>query len=500
VNTAGEPQANPAIAPVPAKLVEVVEAARPEHFDRKRAREGVAKGERDNQMFRLACSCRARGLTQEEAEAEVLEAAAKCDPPFSEKIALKKVEQAYETYEAGTRGERLYFSNADGTYRRRYIQTKSGPLEIEPEILANCTVNICRERILDDGVERRRELELELSKGDKVQTANVSAKDFGRPDIWMIEHFGPGSIISAGLSVRDHFRAAVQTLSPAVQQIEVFTHTGWRKIKGVLRYLHAGLTDIAVELPPALKSFRLPPNPSREEILSGIDADLDLLELAPAEVTIPRQGAVYRAPLGSTDFSLGLIGQTGVFKTAMAALDQQHYGAGFTSDHLPGSWMNTPYYNKELAFVAKDALFTVDEFQPGISRTERARSRTDAEQLLRGQANAAGRGRMRSDTTLRDPRLPRCLLLWTGEQAPTGNSLVARSFIVEILPGEVNLHRLTEAQRNGAAGLYAASMAGYLAWLIDHNDQRADFNALRIKPRKKPKLTAVLRVRSPISI
>jgi hypothetical protein len=49
---------------------------------------------------------------------------------------------------------------------------------------------------------------------------------------------------------------------------------------------------------------------------------LNFLALAPDRVTFPLLAAVYRAPFGNTDFSMFLVGKSGVFKTALAALCQ----------------------------------------------------------------------------------------------------------------------------------------------------------------------------------
>ena len=62
--------------------------------------EGVPKGARDTTLFRYACRLRAQGLKREEAEILVLEAAAKCKPPFPENEALAKVDSAWKYAES----------------------------------------------------------------------------------------------------------------------------------------------------------------------------------------------------------------------------------------------------------------------------------------------------------------------------------------------------------------------------------------------------------------
>jgi hypothetical protein len=89
----------------------------------------------------------------------------------------------------------------------------------------------------------------------------------------------------------------------------------------------------------------------------------------------------------------------------------------------------------------------------------------EADRVLRAQGNRAGRQRMRADATLRPSRPPRGLLLSTGEDVPRGQSLRARLFVIELAKGDISAANLTAAQHDAAAGLYAASMAGFLRWL-----------------------------------
>ena len=62
---------------------------------------GVPEGQRDNELFRAACSLRRANVPQDMAEQLVLEAAAKCAPPFPEREARAKVANAYARYAPG---------------------------------------------------------------------------------------------------------------------------------------------------------------------------------------------------------------------------------------------------------------------------------------------------------------------------------------------------------------------------------------------------------------
>jgi hypothetical protein len=140
--------------------------------------------------------------------------------------------------------------------------------------------------------------------------------------------------------------------------------------------------------------------------------------------------------LGGADFSVFVYGATGRFKTALASLLQQHFGAGFAAHRLPGSWASTANFNEVLAFIAKDALLVIDDFRPGVA--ERRRLEGEADRLLRAAANGAGRGRLKSDTSLLPAHPPRALILSTGEEKPSGEILIARMFLVEVAPGDID--------------------------------------------------------------
>src|SRR5216684_5717445 len=78
----------------------------------------------------------------------------------------------------------------------------------------------------------------------------------------------------------------------------------------------------------------------------------------------------------------------------------------------PALWASTANFNERLAFIVKDATIVIDDFRPGIA--ERRRLEGEADRLLRAAANGAGRGRLKSDTSLRTAHPPRALILSTG--------------------------------------------------------------------------------------
>ncbi len=340
--------------------------------------------------------------------------------------------------------------------------------------LTNFTVEIVEELFCDDGVEQTRHFVVEghIYDGRALPRVRISAAEFADMK-WIAPAWGSPPIIAAGRGVHDQVRAAIQEVSGDVTQRVMYRHLGWRHVGGDDVYLHAGgaigamgqVPDVEVDLPPALEQYQLPDPPVDQMLHTAIRASLGMLELAPFEVTVPIFGATYRAVLGDTDFTIHLAGRSGSFKTAVAALAQQHYGSEMDATHLPANWSSTGNSLEGLAFHAKDALMVVDDFCPTGSQYQVQTTHREADRFLRAQGNRSGRQRMRVDGTLRPAKPPRGLVLSTGEDVPRGQSLGARILVAEISPGDISVERLTAAQQDAELGLYAASMAGFIHWL-----------------------------------
>jgi len=180
--------------------------------------------------------------------------------------------------------------------------------------------------------------------------------------------------------------------------------------------------------------------------------------------------AAFRACIKTCDFAVWLVGPTGVFKSEPAALAQQHYGAAMNARHLPGNFASTGNSIEAMAFLAKDALLVIDDFAPQGGLQDMARYHSTADRILRAAGNNQGRGRLRADATLHNQRAPRGLILATGEDVPRGHSIRARTFIIEIAPGDVRTNILSDCQAAAAEGLLAASLGAFVRWLAPKYD------------------------------
>jgi hypothetical protein len=218
-------------------------------------------------------------------------------------------------------------------------------------------------------------------------------------------------------------------------------------------FLHGGgaigangfLGHVSVELGPPLDRFRLPVPPTGTDLVAAATASLNLINLCPP-IMIPILGTVFRSVLGPSDFSLNLIGHSGLGKSELIALGQQHFGVGMHRLQLPASWHWTGNALEGLAFLAKDTLLSIDDFKPVGSKADIDRMHQLADRVLRAQGNRSGRGRCRSDGTLKAPRPPRGTILMSGEDIPRGESLAARQLILRVMKGMIALPALNRPQ------------------------------------------------------
>ena len=381
-----------------------------------------------------------------------------------------------------------YLANAEGLFSLGFSPNGARPIKLP---LANFTARIAAETQRDDGVDSTREFEIEARLNGQTHRFVVMAAQFGSMK-WVTEKLGARAVIAAGMGAKDRVREAIQLFSSTqIVDRTVYTHSGWRKLGADWVYLHGGgalgangtVAGIETSLPEVLAPFVLPP-PIDSELKSAVRASLAMLDLAPDRVTVPTLGAVWRSVLGATDFSVFVYGATGRFKTALASLLQQHFGLEFAAHRLPGLWASTANFNGGLAFIVKDALLVIDDFRPGVD--DRRRLEGEADRLLRAAANGAGRGRLKSNSSLRPARPPRALILSTGEEKPSGESLIARMLLVEVAPGDIDPQRLSASQRDAASGLFAQATAGYITWLAPRLDQVcAQMNAAHSRYREQ---------------
>jgi hypothetical protein len=361
--------------------------------------------------------------------------------------------------------EGRYFIGESGLMMRR--ETSDGAVEVP---LANFTARIVADVAVDDGTGQfGRRFQVEADVGGRPHRFDVPADRFFSLN-WVPDHLGATAVVFP--EARGHFPVAVQMVSDDPVSRTVYAHTGWTEINGRGHYLTAGaviarggaVSDVEVSLGGLLGRFALPEPPEGEQLREAVNLSLDVLEVAPWEVTIPVYAAIWRACLGPSRFSVWIAGPTGAGKSQLAALAQQHYGAEMDAEALPGSWTSTPNALEGLLFGGKDALVVIDDFAPEGTTFEVQRYHATAARVLRSQGNGSGRSRMAVDQQLRNTMVPRGLLLATGEDFPRGHSVNARTLVVELGPDDLNWDKLSLLQVAAHDTAFSGAMAGFLRW------------------------------------
>ncbi|MEQ8763209.1 MAG: DUF3854 domain-containing protein [Planctomycetota bacterium] len=363
-------------------------------------------------------------------------------------------------------------------YTRRksgmYLRLQDGKLQR----LSNFTAEIVEDTLMTDGVERTRRLRVRAKMEGKAPVeCTLTTDEFSRLD-WPLEFLGAKAIISPGRASREHLAAAIQETSNPEEKL-AYGHTGWAEHKGQPVYLHRGgalgpdgpVPEIGeVVLPECMRSFLLPDPPKGKTLQDAVRSSLKLLELGPLKIMVPLLASVYAAILGKTGLTIFIYGATGLFKSQIAAVSQQHYGPGFEAEYLPAGWSSTANAIEELAFIAKDAILVIDDFVAG-DQSGMDKIHVIAERVIRNGANGSARQRLTSDARLRAPRPPRCLPLVTGEDLPRGQSLRARTVFINVSAGDIQPEQLSIAQKNGREGLYAKAAAAFIQWVAKNKRQ-----------------------------
>lgn len=379
----------------------------------------------------------------------------------------------------------------------RVTSPKGGGLQEVP--LTNFVARIVANIVEDDGVSIHRQLSVDVSLRGRHLTIQVPASKFSTMD-WPIEQLGGEAIVYP--NQKEHARVAIQTLSPTIIDRHVYSHTGWCQINGRHYFLHGGGAigkeepeqNIEVSLSTSLSRYTLRMPSERP---SCVLASLRLLSLGPPIICFPLLAATYRAVLGNVDFGVWLTGQSGAFKSELAALCQQHFGPEMDARHLPGNWSSTSNAIESSAFHAKDVLYVVDDFSPRGSQSEVQCLHDKVERLFRNIGNGQSRGRLASDATIRPERPPRGLALSTGEDVPRTQSIQARMLILEICSGQVDPEALSRCQADALEGLYAEAMAGFIRWLCGHCEPPFESFRLRTADLRRKIISTTPHPRTP---
>lgn len=421
---------------------------------------------------------------------KALENAVKVQRMASNGASITDIEGLIDSFERSTAEAQSYAATPTGMILRKASKYGFGT---EGEKLANFSARITSEQREDDGSEdEQRVFELECDlKGERI-LIRVPASKFGAMG-WPTAQLGARAIVYPGKE--SQARAAIQTLSRNIRTQTVYTHTGWRQIDGVWSYLHSGgaitpagnRTDVSIRLPSSLRAFNLPEPPTdpqipnADKVAEAYNTVFTFMNAFPKWATIPLLGGVFAAVLGSLNYSIYVLGESGSFKSELTMLGQGFFGAGFNTSNFPANWTNDSV-NNLLAkmFTAKDAWLVIDDFVTIGQKLYDDKQHAKAEMILRAAANRSGRGRAGTkgnvaEGTAKDPR---GLVVSSGETLPNGGSLQNRTLIITVKVGDIDIQNLTSMQRMRKEGKFAASLSAFIHFIAsDYQKIIGDFNA-----------------------
>jgi hypothetical protein len=377
------------------------------------------------------------------------------------------VDNMVSTFEKGGQldGNRNRYLIHDG----RVFAIKGYGEKVHSKKLTNFYLTSIRPIVRDNGLDKDHSFEIEATLGEHTVPEELLADDFQRMR-WPLNVLGPDALVTPRMEPEAAY--GLQVTARKLPKKVIFTHVGWRTIGGKAYYLHAdgaigadgNRKDIRATLPGKLRYFSLPDPPTGEELRKVVLASLGLLGVASDSISLPLFSAIYRAPLENSAMTVYSSGGTGLRKTAVNLVAQQHYGKDFDEKGIH-HWDSTSNFLKEDLFSTKDCTALVDDFVPNGSIREITKAYATADDLIRSVANQSGRGRLSKDGRPQIPHEPRGLMLATGETRPSGHSLAARTVHLSFTKNSVDNERLTQCQTDARAGLYAQAMAAYLQYI-----------------------------------
>lgn len=378
-----------------------------------------------------------------------------------------------------------YFTNDTGLWRK-----KAGK---PVEKLGNFDAWIKKEVLIDDGKNLEQFFEIEGKQGNiPLKSIQIKTATFQNMS-WVIENWGNQAVIEAGQAKRDLIRHYIQTQSGNVPRQIIYCHTGWREISGKWVYLSSngaigGDANICVDLhrKHLSENYVLPLLPENES--EAIKTSLLLLDVGDRRLTIPLYTLVFLSavttllkpmPMFSGGF---LYGESGAKKTSLACLFASHFG-DITPERLINFESTANSIIAKMS-ILKDCLMILDDLRPTHNRQDAEKNEAIAQRTIRLAGNRSTRERLNPDSTLKQSIEPKGMILITGEDIVKLSSTLARTMVLEIKHGDINLEKLTNLQLK--TSLLPHAMTSFLLWIKNNMREVQDsFYPQFIKLRDK---------------
>lgn len=390
-------------------------------------------------------------------------------------------EDTYKEYNDILQKHGYQFSNRGLT---RKIKKQDG---IEDKLVSNFLAIPIKYTTYDNGKESRTEVKLKaiLNTGEElpeisVDVNNIESINWVSNEVWKLK-----TRISPNGNNKEYFKDTVKILGELATTENIYSHLGFRKINKKMCYLYHGgalgeCDNIKVDLGEAgLEQYKfLQDELDENKLKESIETSLSLLNAGKETIMVPLIGTIYLAPLQNIFTELGIangfvtwiLGESGTQKSTLAALMLSHFGE-FERDTIPCGFKDTVNSLEKKAFITKDSVLLVDDYYPSQSLQEHRKMEAVAESIFGMAGDKQGRSRMKQNgQDIRKSYSSRGIIMATGENFPNfAESRVARSVIVEIEKGDLNLDVISYLQENKFK--LNISMREYIIWVIKNYDK-----------------------------
>ena len=363
--------------------------------------------------------------------------------------------------------------------------------------IANFALAISKEIFVDNGraedAARFVEIKGKLAGCVDLPPVIVPVTEFSSVQT-LLTHYGTRLIMEPVPNAEGYVRHVAQLLGKDAPRVVKHDNTGWKKVEGSWVFLNSGPalgqsgSDVQMaEGSQRFAAYRFPEGETDK--VSAIRASLNLLNIGPLAITLPLLAVCFLAvslelfrqagiPVG---FCLFLVGDSGSYKTTLATLMLNHFGA-FTKENLPGSFVATANSLERLAFSLKDVVMVIDDLYPTENPKERDAMKSTLIRLVREFSNRVGRSRCNPDGSLRATYPPRGIAVFTMELSVPGQSTNARGLEIVCRKEAIDVEKLTAAQNDRR--LLGFSMRDFIDYLAANFDDvveiyRRDFPAAR---------------------
>jgi hypothetical protein len=472
-------------------------------FDTAGAVKGPTDGSRDNTIVGLIGKLNRENLSKDDAWEIVRLAAERAGAddhgkPYTEAKARERFDRLWDKYEAKKDEEAApaFEFNETGTWQLVYTRdpkTRKRKVSGRRQ-LADFTARVIKKhQILDGYSPPRYEYDIELCRAGQTRILEkIPPEQFHRPGFGFLQNSGSAEyVIYPVRGGQQPLRAAISFYSDDAEIENVYVRPGFQD--GVEGVIHAGRSDLRLQIAGSLGLVNLPSAPSGAELQRVADAALlDRMEGIPPHIIIPAIGQVALAPYGwkYLNFTNLFVGPSGEFKTTFELYIQRFAGKEFGYEDL-AKWTFTETTLGLLLFEARNIVLVIDDIKTAEkSDRERERLWDKAQNVIAAQADGGGTGRSRWDsitgvarrTTVSPPSGG--LMTSSTDRPPDSEATDSRIWFTHVPRGAITDAWMTKALEVSAAGDCAALNAAYLAWFWPQREAlgrqfQADFAQLR---------------------